>query len=749
MIGDNAFSQADQSPSTNPNLGIPIEEGSHSSEQILEDSGDDLGIESNDLEVEENELQIEANDLGLEEDEIGIRSNELDENECDGLLELDSNSDNRDDDESRGGGDTYTAECESVEPQWKSYPPPVAGMEFDSYDDAYNYYNSYARELGFAIRVKSSWTKRNSKEKRGAVLCCNCEGFKMVKEANSRRKETRTGCLAMIRLRLVECNRWKLDEAKLEHNHPFDPERAQNSKSHKKTCCAAKRKIEPSVDVEVRTIKLYRTHAGDASGHGTSNSSGDAGDRNHELADCSRRLELRDGDFRVIQDFFCQVQLTRPNFLYLMDLSDDGFLRNVFWIEPRARASYSHFGDVVAFDTTCLSNKHDIPLVAFVGINHHGDSILLGCGLLSDQSFETYVWVFRAWLTCISGRPPQTIITDQSRTVQSAVSEVFPRAHHRLNLTHVLQSISRCVVGLRDLESFHTVLNRVVYGSLKVEEFEMAWEDMILQFGLTNHEIIGCLFQDREQWAPVYLKDTFFAGMLTFQLGNATLPFFFNDYVHQHMSLRGFFDGYESFLAKKYKTEAILDSESSNSIPDLKTAYPFESQLAKVFTNEIFRRFQDEILRMSSCFGITQVHSNGQTSTYVVKERDGDKVRDFEVIHDTTGSEIRSVCICGCFSFNGYLCRHALCIISHNGMEEVPSQYILKRWRKDVRRLYAADFGCGTVDLTNPVQWQEHLQRRAMQVVEEGMKSKEHCSVAWQAFKEAVNRVRLLTDKTV
>ncbi|XLR40229.1 hypothetical protein S83_024889 [Arachis hypogaea] len=68
----------------------------------------------------------------------------------------------------------------------KGYPPPVVGMEFDTYDDAYNYYNSYAKEVGFAIQVKSSWTRRNNKEKRGAVLCCNCVGFKTLKEANSK-----------------------------------------------------------------------------------------------------------------------------------------------------------------------------------------------------------------------------------------------------------------------------------------------------------------------------------------------------------------------------------------------------------------------------------------------------------------------------------------------------------------------------------------------------------------------------------
>jgi hypothetical protein len=53
--------------------------------------------------------------------------------------------------------------------------------------------------------------------------------------------------------------RWRADEVKPEHNHLFDPERAQNSKSHKKL----------DADVEVRTIKLYRTAAIDPLGYGS------------------------------------------------------------------------------------------------------------------------------------------------------------------------------------------------------------------------------------------------------------------------------------------------------------------------------------------------------------------------------------------------------------------------------------------------------------------------------------------------
>ncbi|TYJ18033.1 hypothetical protein E1A91_A09G094000v1 [Gossypium mustelinum] len=464
MTGDPAFSTGDHhhalSPSPPPNLLITMEEGSQNSEQLFEDDGNELEMEGNDIDIDSNSLDIEGNGLDIE-------SNGL-QDDCDGMLEIDDNHESN-------GDDATAVSIENGISQGKNYPPPVVGMEFESYDDAYNYYNCYAKELGFAIRVKSSWTKRNSKEKRGAVLCCNCEGFKTIKEANSRRKETRTGCLAMIRLRLVESNRWRVDEVKLEHNHLFDHERAQNCKSHKKMDAVAKRKVEPTVDVEVRTIKLYRTSTADPVGYGNLNSlEGEIS----ETVDRSKHLKLNKGDSQIIYDFFSHIQLTSPNFVYLIDLNDESCLRNVFWMDSRSRAAYGYFGDVVAVDTTCLSNKYEIPLVAFVGVNHHGQSILLGCGLLADDTFESYVWLFRAWLTCMSGRSPQTIITNHCRAMQSAISEVFPRAHHRLHLSHVMQSLFENLGELQESGVFQMILNRTVYETVKVDEFEMGWDDM-------------------------------------------------------------------------------------------------------------------------------------------------------------------------------------------------------------------------------------------------------------------------------
>ncbi|KAK4761041.1 hypothetical protein SAY87_005934 [Trapa incisa] len=728
MSGDNAYSPSGEGLSLSADLNITTR-ATQVSDQLLDGEGNDIEIDSNDVINNGDEL------LGINDEGQVLELNDNDQ-----VLEIIANQEDE-----RGGAAVISDDHENYVSDGKEYPPPVVGMEFDSYDDAYNYYNCYAKELGFAIRVKSSWTKRNSKEKRGAVLCCNCEGFKTIKEAGSRRKETRTGCLAMIRLRLVESNnRWRVDEVKLEHNHLFDPIRAKNSKSRKKMDYD-RHKVESNLDIEVQTIKLYRTPASDLFGHGSPIFE----ERDILMGHATARwLMLHKGDTQVVHDFLCRSQRADPYFLYLMDFNDEGHLRNVFWIYGRSRAAYKYFGDVVAFDTSFLSNKYDIPLFAFIGVNHHGESIILGCGLIAEETSETYIWLFRAWLTCMSGRPPQTIISDKCNVMQHAISEVFPRANHRFFLSHLMRSILDNVGPLHDVNAFMTMFEKVVYDSLVVEDFERAWEGMALELGPRGRQWLQPLYDVRERWALAYMKDTFFAGIHGFRRGENTSSVF-EGYIHHRTSLQDFFNLYELILEKNRRKEALDDSESTNMNLVLRTRCYYELQLSRLYTKSIFMKFQDEVMSMSSCVSITQVHVNGLIATFHVKERQGDgntaDLRIFEVTYDKAALEVR--CICGCFNFNGYLCRHALCTLNYNGVEEIPSHYILSRWMKNIKRSYVPEFGSNNIDTSNPVQWYDHLYRRAMQVVNEGVVSEDHFTTAWQAFKESLNKVRLVGEK--
>ncbi|KAL5853202.1 hypothetical protein ACOSQ3_008320 [Xanthoceras sorbifolium] len=652
-------------------------------------------------------------------------------------------------------GDEYEADgdCsmehddQAGETHMKKQPSqPTVGLEFDSFDEAYDFYNVYAKERGFGIRVSNSWFRSKRKERYRAKLSCSSAGFKKKSEANNPRPETRTGCPAMIVIRLMDSKRWRIVEVELEHNHPLNPQIKRFYKSHKKMILAAKKAQPLPLPVtEIHTIKLYRTAVVDAACNGCATVDAREG---LNPVDHSKHLELKEGDAHAVYNYFCRMKLTNPNFFYLMDHDDDGRLRNVFWADARSRAACDFFCDTVAIDSTCLTNKYEIPLISFVGVNHHGQRALLGCGFIGHESVESFVWIFRAWLNCMLGPPPQVIVTDQCKTLQGAVSEVFPKARHCYCMWYIMQRVPEKLGGLKGYETIKTLLSKAVYNSLKIAEFEMAWADMIKQNGLGDNKWLQMLYEDRQRWVPVYLKDTFFAGMIPVQ-EKESVNAFFDGYVHKHTSFKEFVDKYDLALHRKHLKEAMADLESRNPCFELKTRCNFELQLSKVYTKEIFKRFQSEVEGMYSCFNTRQVSANGPIITYIVKERvevEGNEkeVRNYEVLYETSQVDIR--CICSLFNYKGYLCRHALNVLNYNGVEEIPSRYILPRWSKDFKCRYLLNHGFNNNDVYNPIYWSNHLYKRAIPIVEEGAQSVDHYRVALHELEELLNRFNIVED---
>ena len=145
--------------------------------------------------------------------------------------------------------------------------------------------------------------------------------------------------------------------------------------------------------------------------------------RNH--ADKVKRLQLVEGEANAMQNYFLKMQADNSDFFYIIDLDKEGRLKNVFWADARSRMAFKEFGDVVTFDTTYLVNKYDMPFAPFVGVNHHGQSTLLGCGLISNEDTDTFIWLFRSWLTCMSGCPPNAIVTDQDKAMKKSNKNCF------------------------------------------------------------------------------------------------------------------------------------------------------------------------------------------------------------------------------------------------------------------------------------------------------------------------------------
>lgn len=59
-------------------------------------------------------------------------------------------------------------------------------------------------------------------------------------------------------------------------------------------------------------------------------------------------------------------------------------------MHPRNITAYEEFYDVVSVDTTYLANRYRMTYVSIIGINHYGQSILLGSALISHEDINTF-----------------------------------------------------------------------------------------------------------------------------------------------------------------------------------------------------------------------------------------------------------------------------------------------------------------------------------------------------------------------
>lgn len=577
---------------------------------------------------------------------------------------------------------------------------PRDGMVFKSYEEVLNFYKRYALRTGFGVCVKkSSFTKAGLC--RRLVLVCNKWGNGKEDACYQARPTAKTNCQATVVARLWGDGLLHLTDVNLEHNHALNPSAARFLRCYKTLPSGM------SKDLVVRAAR------GECS---------TSGDIEVPIFDDWGRLKIGEGDVEAINGFFAEMQAKQPNFFYVMDFYVEGHLRSVLWADSRSRAAYQYFNDAVWVDTTCLRNKFDVPLVLFLGVNHHGQLVLLGCGLLSDESTESFLWLLKSWLTCMKGRPPSAIITDECVAIKAAVREVFPKTRHRISDWHVVRSISEKLGELAEYESLKTELETIIYDSLKDDEFEARWKILIDRFGLQDNEWVTFLYENRHLWVPAFLKDAFWAGLSTVNHRESPSAFF-DDSIRPETTLVAFLSSYMILLQNKYKMEQHDDFESLSSSRVLVSKYPMEEQLSKLYTLNMFVKFQDELKARMHC----QVQLDGSTSSFIVidlAESGREMVnKKYEVVHFMETN--RMECNCGLYQFSGIVCRHALAVLKWQQVYDIPPCYVLNRWRSDFKQLHALDNPLKDLVTSNHVERYDYISSQCLRLVEIGTVSDE------------------------
>ncbi|KAJ0043852.1 hypothetical protein Pint_19120 [Pistacia integerrima] len=481
---------------------------------------------------------------------------------------------------------------------------PTLGMEFSSEEDARNYYNAYAKQMGFSIRVNSYYRSKKDNLIISREFCCSKEGFRRVKRLRTSGSEdgmkkrrarpiTREGCEALMTVRRRDDGKWYVAKLEKNHNHEL---------------------VTPAMRHFLRSHKQEHNQNNSPSSSFSSSGLGLTASLNVLTEDCNGfgkmgfaaqtsvnyigrgRLSTFGIDAQSLLGFFKVMQANDPAFYYAIQVDEEDRLSSVFWVDSRSRIAYNCFSDVVAFDTTYQVNQYKMPFAPFTGVNHHKQSVLFGCALLADETESTFIWLFASWLEAVSGRQPGLIITDYDSAITRAVQRVFPQSKHRYCKWHIMRKMPKEMGQVYSAlpKTFQLEFEKYVNKTETPEEFESAWQLLLDKYNLRGNEWLQSLYIDRKLWVSTYLRDTFFAGMHATQQ-SGSVNSLFEGYVNARTTLQDFAEQYEKALDDRYEKEARAEFETFYTKPILKTPLPMEKQVAEVYTRKLFSIFQDEI----------------------------------------------------------------------------------------------------------------------------------------------------------
>ncbi|XP_030952293.1 protein FAR1-RELATED SEQUENCE 5-like isoform X2 [Quercus lobata] len=501
---------------------------------------------------------------------------------------------------------------------------PTLGMEFTSEDDARNFYNAYAKQTGFSIRVNSYYRSKKDNLIISREFCCSKEGFRRERcgkridsgddmKRRRARPITREGCKALMTVRKRDNGKWFVAKLEKNHNHELvTPAMRHFLRSHKQdfdpSKCLSHSCSSPGMGLSDPVNVLINDSNGfDKLVFTAQNSVNYIG---------RGRLSTFGIDAQSLLRFFKVMQASDPAFFYAIQFNEEDRLSSVFWVDTRSRITYNRFSDFVAFDTTYQVNQYKMPFAPFTGVNHHKQSVLFGCTLLADETESTFIWLFTTWLEAMSGQQPGLIITDYDSAIGRAVEHVFPQSRHRYCKWHIMSKMPREMGDTYSSlpRTFQVEFDRCINKSETPDEFESAWPVLLDKYNLRGNEWLQSLYLDRKLWVPTYVRDTFFAGMYATQQ-STSVNSLFDGNVNARTTLEDFAEQYEKALDDRYEKEARAEFETFYTKPVLKTPLPMEKQAADIYTRKFFIIFQEEVFE-SLALAVKFTGEDGGRGTY-------------------------------------------------------------------------------------------------------------------------------------
>ena len=189
--------------------------------------------------------------------------------------------------------------------------------------------------------------------------------------------------------------------------------------------------------------------------------------------------------------------------------------------------------DIIYIDISNGTNKHDMGLIVFSGINHEKQSILLGYALVLEDEYNWYFNTFNAFFNkFLNGKYPKVVITDINFEISRALSDILTtKTQHLLCQWHVKRYMKSRFIHLNvmNAESSAQLLYQLMISCIFTsdpEEFEEN-QEFIFTKSIEDHledkdyEFLRELFSVKEKWARSQIPPKLFLASDSYNIVRA------------------------------------------------------------------------------------------------------------------------------------------------------------------------------------------------------------------------------------
>ncbi|XP_021985333.1 protein FAR1-RELATED SEQUENCE 5-like [Helianthus annuus] len=540
---------------------------------------------------------------------------------------------------------------------------PQMYMLFNSLENAFLFYQRYAKAGGFTVRKGTQYEPR-----KGVIH-------------NKWVPSIRTGCEACIRVKLNPDNLYFVYHFEESHNHSFVAEddryllpenRSMNYVQEEAVNALSAINVGP-----VRAFNIMRTLYGGFDKVGATKV-----DFKNFKRDLNRYIAEYDADM-VIKHLRRKKEFM-PNFSMEYLTTADGVLRALFWADGDSKRNFNIFGDVVSFDATYRRNKYNMMFVPFTSVDNHYRNVTLGDAIIGDETAETYSWLLNAFRQAF-GRAPPVIVTDHDPAMRKAIQDTWPESRHRLCMWHIMEKLTTKVgANLCNSTDFKKRLCDIVWtDALLPEQFETEWGVILADFDLVNHEWLQSIYQIRDTWIPAYYRDQHMSGLMRTSSRSESENHFFGHFCNPNCTLVEFLGHFDSAIEAQRHEHRKNDHDTRHTNPQtFAKEFVLEQQAANIYTRTIFVDAQLEIQTAIHKCGIGKWDDREDNFVNIsVKDFSQTCTTFFQVMMRQLDMTVS--CSCNMYEQFGLLCAHIFCVLRFLDIKQFPERYIMRRWTRE------------------------------------------------------------------